>query len=190
MSTDLRAAQTEAHKVRSDKAQWGDGPWQSEPDRVDFVHAGYVCLIRRGPVGALCGYVGVDESHPFFGKGYDDVDDLAVHGGLTYANECAGEICHVPEPGMPDHVWWLGFDCSHAGDVAPAMQAFERKMHEETGADVWKRLPFENEHETYRTLEYVRAQTESLAEQLRAISPSSPSSHTSKVPLQSQEPAS
>lgn len=29
-------------------------------------------------------------------------------------------VCHVPEPGEPDSVWWFGFDCAHLGDRSPA----------------------------------------------------------------------
>ena len=56
-----------------DKSQWGDGPWQSEPDKIQWQDAatGLPCLIVRGPVGALCGYVGVPKTHPAYGLHYD-----------------------------------------------------------------------------------------------------------------------
>ncbi len=31
-----------------DKTGWGDGPWNDEPDRVDFHHAGFACLLLPG----------------------------------------------------------------------------------------------------------------------------------------------
>jgi hypothetical protein len=51
---------------------------------------------------------------------YHDVD-VQVHGGLTYSDSCnlGAEICHVPAPGQPDDVWWLGWDCGHFMDVSP-----------------------------------------------------------------------
>lgn len=57
-----------------DKSSWTDGPWQHEPDKVQWIDAGsdLDCLIVRGPSGALCGYVGVPEGHPLFGIGYSD----------------------------------------------------------------------------------------------------------------------
>lgn len=72
-----------------DKSRWGNGAWQSEPDKVQWVDAatGLDCLIVRGPAGALCGYVGVPESHQLFEKGYDDAD-VSVHGGLTFSDHC------------------------------------------------------------------------------------------------------
>jgi hypothetical protein len=108
-----------------DKSKWGPGPWQDEPDRVLFEAHGFPCLIVRVPhSGHLCGYVAVPPGHPWHGKGYDDVRTKDgewpdAHGGLTYAGACSGTICHVPKPGEPDDVWWLGFDHAHCGDSSP-----------------------------------------------------------------------
>lgn len=89
-----------------DKSQWGDGPWQNEPDKKQWrdPETGLPCLIVRGPAGALCGYVGVSEDHPWYGKEYDNHDlewddperdrlpgsVLRVHGGVTFAGGCHG----------------------------------------------------------------------------------------------------
>lgn len=107
--------------VKIDRAGWPKGEWDSEPDRVDFIHAGFSCLLHRNTLGNWCGYVGVPETHPDFGKSYDDVEDVSVHGGLTYADLCREGICHVPQPGMPEKVWWLGFDAAHFNDLVPGM---------------------------------------------------------------------
>lgn len=73
-----------------DKSGWGMGPWHSEPDKKQWQdeETGLPCLIVRGPVGALCGYVGVPAAHPYHGKDYNDVA-VDVHGGLTFADFCA-----------------------------------------------------------------------------------------------------
>jgi hypothetical protein len=75
-----------------DKSTWGDGAWQSEPDKKQWLDegTGYPCLIVRGPSGALCGYVGVPRGHPHYGKHYDHEDiSVEVHGGLTFSDLCA-----------------------------------------------------------------------------------------------------
>lgn len=111
-----------------DKTRWPDGPWQHEPDKEQWLDTatGLPCLIKRNGGGALCGYVGVSEGHPWFGVEYEHVG-AEVHGGLTYSSFCQDgdeghTICHVVEPGEPDRVWWLGFDCAHIGDRSPAYE--------------------------------------------------------------------
>jgi hypothetical protein len=149
-----------------DKSTWGPGPWQNEPDKEQWQDqaTGYACLIKRsGLSGALCGYVGVPEGHPWHGKHYEDVDADA-HGSLTYASSCQegpeGEtICHVPAPGEPEPLWWLGFDCAHAWDLGPAMEARERERG-------WP--PIHMPDTTYKTVGYVKAECARLAGQAAA----------------------
>lgn len=145
-----------------DKSTWGPGPWQNEPDKVQFRDeaTGLDCLIVRNHSGALCGYVGVPESHPLFGKHYNDLDaDFDVHGGLTFSDAChegseETTICHIPDPGQPDHVWWFGFDCCHYLDMGPALEA-RLKTSGYVGL-------------IYRDIPYVKQQIASLASQLAA----------------------
>ena len=145
-----------------DKSAWGEGPWQTEPDKVQWTDdtTGLACLAVRHPrSGVWCGYVGVAPDHRFYEVDYNDVD-ADVHGGLTYADLCQPEsdpacgICHIPEPGTPDHLWWLGFDCNHAWDVAPGDYRWRTKAGIGEIDDV------------YRTLGYVRDQCTQLAAQL------------------------
>jgi hypothetical protein len=139
-----------------DKSTWGDGPWQDEPDRVDFIAEGFACMAIRNRFGVWCGYVGVPSDHPAYGQDYGSID-AEVHGGLTYAARCSGNICHVPQPGMPHDVWWLGFDCGHGMDIAPAMRA----------NSIYWGLGYCDFGELYRDLNYVRAEILSLARQLK-----------------------
>lgn len=170
-----------------DKSEWGAGPWQDEPDKRQWTDeaTGLPCLMVRGPVGALCGYVGVLPDHPAYGLNYDHwrygedgeqaeltpveaaINALEAHGGLTFAHGCGhGDdpstgICHVPAPGQPDHVWWFGFDCAHAGDYAPGVD------HRRTGyigsPTGWGGVI------AYRDQAYVEGEVRSLAAQLHAL---------------------
>jgi hypothetical protein len=134
-------------------ATWGAGPWQSEPDRAEWMtEAGLPGLIVRNHMGALCGYVAVPPGHPLHGKHYGEVD-VSCHGGLTYAEACHGDICHKAAPGEPDNVWWFGFDCAHAFDLVPAVHACFPMP-----------VPV-----TYRDLAYVKEEVEDLAGQLAAL---------------------
>lgn len=157
-----------------DRSTWGPGPWDGEPDKVQWKDAttGLDCLANRNShSGNWCGYVGLPPGHKWHGKGYDDVrfDDEEdpypnVHGGLTFASECekADEpcrgICHIPAPGEPEHLWWLGFDCHHGHDYAPGSAAFERSRG-------WE-LNQGDSSRSYRTLDYVKAECANLAAQL------------------------
>lgn len=135
--------------------------WETEPNRKEFKHLGFDCLINRNSFGAWCGYVAVPKGHPWFEKSYGDLEDLGlapeVHGGLTYSNHCQGEICHQSE--TEDEVWWLGFDCAHAGDLMPAMVEMRQRPD-------WPKFPHYEEFETYRNQEYVTEETMKLAQQV------------------------
>lgn len=151
------------------KSSWGDGPWLHEPDRVDFQHAGLPCLLLRNHHGVWCGYAAVPPGHPLHGLPYGDVD-VDVHGDLTYSDACQGPVCHVPAPGEPADVWWFGFDTAHAFDYVPGMEARMRERNDPTlsalKAQIAALPTYSYMRDVYRDLAYVRAETESLAEQL------------------------
>jgi hypothetical protein len=152
---DRRDQEDGARNMAEQRKKWPDGPWNHEPDRVEWrSEHGFPCLILRSRLGALCGYVGLPPGHPMHGKEYGDVP-VDVHGGLTYAEHCNGEICHVPAEGEPDDAYWLGFDCAHSQDIAPYMLVGGVNMTFQ-----WSE---------YRSVAYVRAETERLAEQLAAM---------------------
>lgn len=107
---------------------------------------------------------------------------IEVHGGLTFSGSCmesedpAEGICHVPEPGRSHDIWWFGFDCGHAWDLSPRLQAeldaiipnreTERMMREAINAannigDMWR--------ETYRTFGWVKEEVTRLAAQVHRL---------------------
>ena len=166
----------------TDKAAWGDGDWQEEPDKVQWTdeETGLPCLVVRGPSGALCGYAGVPKSHPWFGKDYMECTlktpcderycghapdcNLDAHGGITFADSCSPRkdnaelgICHVI-PG-DEKVWWFGFDCAHSGDVCPSHRT----------RDDWR--AFEDYDSSYKPIGYVKAYATALAAQLASVEP-------------------
>jgi hypothetical protein len=63
-------------------------------------------------------------------------------------------ICHLPQSGQPDRVWWLGFDCAHLGDISPAYDGLRRSGY---GDD------------TYKDIGYVTNEVTRLASQLAAL---------------------
>jgi hypothetical protein len=158
--------------------------WE-EPDIFDEEMSGFKVVARRNRMKAWCGYVGVPATHPLFGKGYGDrvpvpdrgavavdkagpisllieamqeddgcvaIDVLFnVHGGITYS----GDTWPVK-----DGLWYFGFDCSHCNDLTPQDVFFSY------AGDIWR---LEGER-TYRSLDYVKTELASLAEQLEKMS--------------------
>ncbi len=132
------------------KSAWGEGPWQGEPTGTRWTDAatGLTCMTLRNPVnGTLNGYVALPEGHPWHGQDYDQIDPfIEVHGHLTFL----GSLEDFADPGT----WWVGFDCGHSFDYAPGRGEFNFVGPE-----------------SYRTLDYVRAECASLARQVFLLSP-------------------
>lgn len=144
-----------------------EGRWRDEPVKVVWVdeQTGLDCMVvRSSGAGSLCGYVGVERDHPWFGLTWDHGDvDVRVHGGLTFADRCMEDgapdavVCHVPQEGRSDEIWWFGFDCAHAWDYAPITEDYFEKMLP----------PIPMPDKIYRDFNYVIDEVQDLAQQLR-----------------------
>ena len=136
-------------ECEENKKKWDDGPWQNEPHRVEWEHSGFRCLALRQPSsGHWCGYVGLPEGHEYYN--HEDPFRLSYgHGGVTYGEMCSGNICHLSDG---EKLYWLGFDCAHGGDYTPINHALGfRPMYE---------------YETYKDINYVKRETNRMAEEL------------------------
>jgi hypothetical protein len=147
-----------------DRSKWGSGPWNEEPDRIEFEHAELPCLMLRQTSGHWCGYVAVPPGHLLYGKDYDDVN-VDVHGGLTYSEQrklswgSSNKYKIVPQnislEGLPANVWWFGFDCAHSMDRTPCLPPFYTFDASLDGI--------------YRDAKYVELEIKRLAEQLKQL---------------------
>lgn len=172
----LRAVDiTQQLERRKESREWPAGPWNYEPDKIVWVDedTNLDCMVVRNHLGAYCGYVGLPESHPWFGFDYGQCmtdcgktwcnhsleGALDVHGGITYTAPCQedGDICHTPRKGRPHDVWWVGFDCAHGGDFIPGLELARSVTRLESSGN----FP----GEVYRDLGFVVSQVKSLAEQ-------------------------
>jgi hypothetical protein len=99
---------------------------------------------KQYPVGDAAGYFRE------WGSGLESFDQWAEM-------MRARAICHLPDPGEPDKVYWFGFDCSHAGDLTPGYKSLMGSMLSERSSD------------RYRPIAYVERQCAELAKQLAAI---------------------
>jgi hypothetical protein len=129
-----------------------DRPWENEPDQVEWVDkdTGYACLICRNRLGAYCGYVFTDKSHPAYGVDSGTLN-LDAHGGITLEQSAdeyfSGSVTSFDARGL----WVFGFDCAHCFDLIPQ----HAKYFTDGGI--------------YRDLAYVTAEVEGLAKQLQEV---------------------
>ena len=93
---------------------------------------------KIGAINMLCANTGGIEDQLL-----DMVLAVDVHGGLTYSGK--SKPTHDP-----DGLWWIGFDCAHAGDLSPG-------------------YPNNFGDETYKNIDYVEGECCNLAKQLAAI---------------------
>lgn len=120
-----------------------------------WVHEGIQCACFRNPeMGHLCGYAMVPEGHPWDGIDYNDIENVEVHGGLTFSERVADDW------GFPMPGWWIGFDCAHLYDHVPAM-GFMKAL---AGFDV------RDSTDKYWTVNDVEDEANRMAEQIKAAS--------------------
>ena len=112
----------------------------------DFDYKGYRCVVVFNDMGFRCGYVGVPEGHPLYGKEYYSGMGISYR---ELENEPAGKrgIVSILRAAYRENddvsmdiyfdvhgsltfsdggkgssypiesdLWWLGFDCGHCGD--------------------------------------------------------------------------
>lgn len=168
----------EEHVVSSDIKfkNFGYGEWVEEPDEVAFEYKGIKCKIhrvyKREPYnlkyifgGHLCGYIQVPSDHPWFNAKYNEIDAV-VHGGLTYGARHDNII----------EDFWLGFDCGHAWDIIPSMQAFSKEIKRKTlenieMLDVPPAVSISGVlfKDVYRNIEFVKNECCNLVDQMLVV---------------------
>lgn len=122
----------DAEKLLNRKLRWPTGPWHNEPDSKQWTSHGLACaIVREHSNGHLCGYVGVEKSHPSYGVSpsvssieLDDFENwtqdrvdrtkafaaFSIHRGITFVSK-----------GEKNDLWWFGFDCGHSHDIRPRL---------------------------------------------------------------------
>ena len=144
-----------------EKKNWGNGPWQSEPDFKYWSdnETGRHCVAIRHPsLGHWCGYVGLDVDHWRYGADASDLSGVEAHGGITYSNFLnLSQNCITKDEDLQG-VWFVGFDCCHLYDVSPGGVAMMRAV------GMGDSMTFAEG--AYRTLEYVVSECSKLSLEL------------------------
>ena len=93
-------------------------------------YEGYEFLICHNRINPTA-YVKVPDTHPFYGKNYDEID-INVHGGLTFSGDRAN-ILGKSDAGN----FWIGWDYGHLGDYLAIPQiSFGQDGHQWSMAEI------------------------------------------------------
>ena len=129
----------------------------------EFEHRGLKCVILFGYMGFRNGYVGVPKEHQHYGKDYHELEEIEVHGGLTYS----GNNGSYP---IESDLYWFGFDCVHLYDGQDLSKA--RELFPEYAPYYEMGLYDLGQHGVEAcSLEYVELNCVELAEQLQKEKP-------------------
>jgi hypothetical protein len=86
------------------KDDLGNFFWSFQKDIDKEFH--HDCVIVKLFARHFCGYVKLEKTSNLFGKRYDELTHLEVHGGVTYAGPNLSLGLETPS-------WYIGFDCAH-----------------------------------------------------------------------------
>ena len=149
---------------RLPKSEWGEGPWQEEPDEFEFEFEGIPCRMMRNRSGAWSGYVAVPGGHPWYGRPEAEIQGVRVHGGITYS----GPTDIFRHSSKWEDAWWIGFDAAHFCDYSPDHEAFMAKILGRPSG--MSQMGFV----TYKDLAFVRRHVEMLARQSMMVARGEP----------------
>lgn len=89
---------------------------ETENKIVAFILPVHLQIMGMG--GTHNGYVAIPKTHPYYEKHYDSIDDISVHGGLTYSDKMDAKYLPEEIRGNAADYWVLGFDTLHYGDTS------------------------------------------------------------------------
>ena len=156
-----------------------DKPWQQEPDILYGNPLGFHCLILRGPMQALCGYIGVPDDHPLHGVDYRetivipperfdkpvDLDKTSILSLFGYAMREEGDKTSCPLDVIMETHGGLTYSDKYTpfkylSHLASWWLGFDCAH----SGDYTPRLDYDG---VYRTIDYVKKELHGLAAQLR-----------------------
>lgn len=114
----------------------------------DWMYKGLRCVVLANhEVGHRCGYVGVGKEHICYGRDYDEVLGIDIHGGLTYSKA-------AQDYPVKSDLYFFGYDCGHCGD----------QIDPDIFTGDWK--PIRYSDSSVKTFEFCIKECETLADQL------------------------
>jgi hypothetical protein len=145
-----------------DKENFPPGKWLREPDFCYWEKKLPCIAVRDMGMGIWKGFVGVDDKHPFYGKGVDELLKISeavevffsVYGGLSGAGRLPAKFKEYAK-----NYWWIGIETSHGGDLMPLFKL------EANDPDMARMLS----NQTYKDFKFIRKEINKLASCLSKI---------------------
>lgn len=161
----------------------------------DFEYKDYRCVTIFGDLGHRCGYVGIPNGHPLYGKDCHDEtsilfseiegNPIGKRGILSIMmNECSdsadkvrldmlfdvhGSITYAGQGHPIDNdLWWLGFDCGHIGDrrdLDKVLEIWGSDPHIRQSIAIEKKYLYDEDC-PIRDLDYVQQECRNLVDQI------------------------
>lgn len=90
-----------------------------------FDYKGYKLVVVFNDLGHRCGYIGIPEGKPLYGKRFLDEDfpHVHIHGGITFS-----DFTDYFPRGKRNNLWWIGFDTAHINDARDIASAYRYGM--------------------------------------------------------------
>ena len=121
-----------------------------------FEYEGFPCVVIFQPGCFRCGYVGLPQGNKYYGKEYNEIENIECHCGLTYSRDYLF--------GQKDEdIWWIGFDCAHYRDGYD-YETGEKYWGDDLYIEALKRV-FGNEYSA-KTLGYVEGECQHIVDQI------------------------
>ncbi len=144
------------------KQKFPKGVWLNEPDVCAWDHKLPCLALRDMNMGIWKGFVGLDETHPYFNKTIEELLKipeameifLSVYGGLSGSGRLPAKYKEYAK-----NYWWIGIETSHGGDLMPLINL------EDDEPDTAKMASIQ----TYKDLKFIRKETNKLANYLAKI---------------------
>lgn len=108
------------------KKSFPPGDWLKEPDLGHWESYNFSCLaVRDMSLGVWKGFVGVENTHPFYSKSIEDIlktDEAADIFFSVYGGICTAGPLIQRYKSYSRNLWWIGIETSHGADLMPLLK--------------------------------------------------------------------
>lgn len=129
-------------------------------------YKGFTYVVIFNKSGHRCGYVGVQEDHPFYKLSHQELEHINVHGGINYSDFTRAEDNY---PIAKEKTKWFGFDCIHSGDKIDINTALNYDLITQEEYEIFKDIYKDISYGKIRSEFYVEEQCKFMIDQFDLI---------------------